>query len=225
MTHPVTPWSRLLVALLVALLAPLCLAQAPAADPGDELQEVAAEGMHAILASPGIQRQGARDADVTLIEYFDYNCPYCRRMVPTFAQLVAGDRKLVIVYKDWPILGEVSEYAARCALAASYQGKYLAAHDALLDGPRLASHEVVDKLLVSAGIDPVRLGKDLAAHGAAIDGLLARHAAEAHALLLDGTPGIIVGRQLMPGGAELGYIQNLVRLARSERAHAPQLKP
>ena len=87
---------------------------------------------------------GARNPDVTIVEYFDYNCPYCKRVVPTFRELIAGDPKLAIVYKDWPVLGETSAYAARCALAARWQGKYLVAHDALLTGPRLSHNEQVE---------------------------------------------------------------------------------
>src|SRR5260370_42707968 len=83
-----------------------------------ELQEISRAGEKAILAKPGLQMTGARSPDLTIVEYFDYNCPFCKQVVPTFKQLLAEDKKLAIVYKDWPVLGESSVYAGRCALAA-----------------------------------------------------------------------------------------------------------
>ena len=181
-----------------------------------DLEEVSREGEKAILTQPGLEITGAAHPDVTIVEYFDYNCPFCKRVVPTFRQLLASDGKLAIVYKDWPVLGEASVYAARCALAAGWQDKYLAAHDALLSGPRLSQNDQIESILKSAGIDVVRLKKDLAAHSQEISAVLARNDAEAHSLQLEGTPGIMVGRQLMPGGADLGFFQKLIVRSRSE---------
>ncbi len=193
----------------------LALGLFPALAWADGLVDVSPEGVKAILTRPGLQVAGAERPDVTIVEYFDYNCPFCKRMVPTFNQLLATDKKLAVVYKDWPVLGEVSVRAARCALAAQWQGKYLIAHDALLSGPRLSGADVVDAVLARAGIDLARLRRDLDAHAKQISDVLARNAAEAQALELDGTPGILVGSQLMPGGAELPFIQNLITEART----------
>jgi protein-disulfide isomerase len=181
-----------------------------------ELQHITRAGERAILTKPGIEMTGAHSPDVTIVEYFDYNCPYCKQVVPTFRTLMADDKKIAIVYKDWPVLGEVSVYAARCALAAHWQGKYLVAHDALLTGPRLSRHDQVESILRGAGIDVELLKKDLTSHSQAITALLARHDAEAHALELDGTPGILVGRQLMPGGADLSFFVKLIAEVRRE---------
>ena len=71
-----------------------------------ELREVSRAGEKAILAKPGLQMTGARNPDLTIVEYFDYNCPFCKQVVPTFKQLLSEDKKLAIVYKDWPVLGE-----------------------------------------------------------------------------------------------------------------------
>jgi protein-disulfide isomerase len=202
------------------LIAAVLLGALPAIAASPDLDEVTAEGQKAILAQPGIEITGARDADVTIVEYFDYNCPFCKRMVPTFQQLLASDHKIAIVYKDWPILGEISVYAARCALAARWQGKYLIAHDALLTGPHLSLDSQVEAILGHSGVDVVRLKKDLTTHAREITALLARNASEARALQLDGTPGILVGRQLMPGGAELDYFQKLVVAVRQQKVSA-----
>lgn len=199
---------RIIAAMAIGLLANAASSQ--------ELQQITVAGERAILARPGIEITGAPHPDVTIVEYFDYNCPYCKRLDPTFKQLLAADKKIALVFKDWPVLGEVSKYAARCALAAQWQGKYLAAHDALLTGPRLSQDDVVESVLQGAGIDLKQLRKDLTSHSREIAALLARHETEAHALELDGTPGVLVGRQLVPGGADLSFFQRLVREVRSE---------
>src|SRR5882762_1458870 len=181
-----------------------------------ELQEISRAGEKAILAKPGLEMTGARNPDLTIVEYFDYNCPFCKRVVPTFKQLLAEDKKLAIVYKDWPVLGNASVYAARCALAAGWQGKYFIAHDALLAGPRLSRNDQIESILRGAGVDTEKLKKDLTSHSQEIAALLARNDAEAHALELDGTPGILVDRQLMPGGAELSFFEKLIAEVRKE---------
>src|SRR5258708_3959724 len=180
-----------------------------------ELQEISRAGEQAILAKPGLQMTGARNPDLTIVEYFDYNCPFCKQVVPTFKQLLVEDKKLAIVYKDWPVLGESSVYAARCALAAGWQDKYLIAHDALLSGSRLRRNDQIEAILQGVGVELDKLKKDLSAHAGEITALLARNDAEAHALDLDGTPGILVGRQLMPGGADVDFFRKLIAAVRS----------
>jgi protein-disulfide isomerase len=200
---------------VLALLTIGGLALLPTGAFSQELQEISRAGEKAILARPGLEMTGARNPDLTIVEYFDYNCPFCRQVVPTFKRLLAEDQKLAIVYKDWPVLGESSMYAARCALAAGWQDKYLIAHDALLAGGRLGRNDQIEAILQRAGVDLGRLKKDLAAHAAQITALLARNDAEAHALDLDGTPGILVGRRLMPGGADLDFFRKLIAAVRS----------
>lgn len=204
------------VAAALLLLAVSATGVYPATASAQELRRVTAAGELAVLAKPVVATADARNADVTVVEYFDYNCPYCRRLAPTLKDLLASDGKIRLVYKEWPIFGDVSVYAARNALAAQWQGKYIAAHDALLAGPRLSRNDVVDSTLRNAGIDIGVLKKDLAAHSQQITAMLARNDAEAHALDLDGTPGILVGRSLLPGGADLSFFQKLVAEARSE---------
>jgi protein-disulfide isomerase len=199
----------------LALIALLACGPLSTTAQSQELREVSLAGEKAILAKPGLQMAGARNPDLTIVEYFDYNCPFCKRVVPTFKQLLAEDKKLAIVYKDWPVLGESSLYAARCALAAGWQDKYLIAHDALLSGPRLASNGQIESILQAVGVDLDKLKKDLAAHDSEIGAVLARNDAEAHALDLDGTPGILVGRQLMPGGADVDFFRKLIAAVRS----------
>jgi protein-disulfide isomerase len=179
-----------------------------------ELDLITPEGQKQMLANPGTEPVGARQPDVTIVEYFDYNCPYCKTVVPTLKALLAQDPKIALIYKDWPVLGPVSAYAASSALAAGWQGKYLVAHDALISGPRLAQNEQVDAILQTAGVNMDALKKDRASHAKEIAALLARNDAEAHALNLDGTPGFVVGLQLLPGVASLSFLQKLVANSR-----------
>jgi protein-disulfide isomerase len=198
------------------LILAAALAGFPTVASTQELQQITRAGERAILTKPGIEMTGSLNPDVTIVEYFDYNCPYCKQVVPTFRTLIASDKKIALVYKDWPVLGEVSVYAARCALAAHWQGKYLIAHDALLTGPRLSRNDQVESILSGAGIDVELLKRDLTSHSREITALLARNDAEAHALELDGTPGILVGRQLMPGGADLSFFVKLIAEVRRQ---------
>jgi protein-disulfide isomerase len=179
-----------------------------------DLDLITLEGQKQMLANPGTEPVGARNPDVTIVEYFDYNCPYCKTVVPTLQALLAQDPKVALVYKDWPVLGPVSAYAAASALAAGWQGKYLIAHDALISGPRLARNEQVDAILQKAGVNMDGLNRDRASHAKEIAALLARNDAEAHALTLDGTPGLVVGLQLLPGVAPLSFLKKLVANAR-----------
>jgi protein-disulfide isomerase len=171
-------------------------------------------GQKQMLTQPGTDAVGARHPDVTIVEYFDYNCGYCKRLVPALQALLAQDHKIAILYKDWPILGAVSMYAAASALAAGWQGKYVLAHDALMNGPHLANDGQVDATLQTAGVNMDALKRDRASHARDIAALLERNDEEAHALSFTGTPGLVVGRQLWPGTADVGYLKQLVANSR-----------
>ena len=179
-----------------------------------ETQIITPDGLKQMLANPGTEPVGARKPDVVIVEYYDYNCPYCKNLVPALQGVLAQDPKVAVVYKDWPILSAVSKYAAVSALAAGYQGKFLAAHDALIGGPRLAQNAQVDAILQRAGVNLDTLNKDRTAHAQEIAALLARNDQEAHALTLQGTPGLVVGRQLVFGIVDLGQLQQLVAISR-----------
>jgi protein-disulfide isomerase len=167
-----------------------------------------------ILAIPGVPTLGATHADVTVVEYFDYNCPFCKALAPAFSPFIDKDHAAAVLFKEWPVFGGVSIYAAQSALAANYQDKYLHAHDALMSAPRLAEKQQVDSALRAAGIDMAQLQKDLIAHKEAIDSLLKRNDAEARGLGLRGTPGVLVGRQIVSGISDLAALQSAVAFER-----------
>lgn len=200
---------------LAAIVAWGCL---PILASAQDIQRITAAGQQQMLNKPGTAPAGAENADVTIVEYFDYNCPYCKKLAPTFQSLLAQDHKIAIVYKDWPIFGGISVYAAKSALAAQWQGKYLVAHDALMGGPRLAQEDQVDAILQRAGVNLAILKKDRATHAEDINALLARNNEEARALSLKGTPGIIVGRLLLPGIADLSVLQQVVDASRRDKS-------
>jgi protein-disulfide isomerase len=197
------------------LLAICALGLLPAISASQEIQQISVAGEHSILAKPRMEISHSPRPDVNVVEYFDYNCPFCKKMTPALAQLLAGDKRIALIYKDWPILGDASVYAARCALAAQWQGRYLQAHDALLSGPRLSQDDQVESILRNAGINVEKLKKDLVSHAEDITAMLARNDAEANALGLKGTPGILVGRLLVPGVADLNLLKKMVAEVRA----------
>ncbi len=206
-----------MIRIMVSMLACALLLDAAWAQQAEDLDLITPDGQKQMLANPGTEPVGARQPDVTIVEYFDYNCPYCKTVVPTLQALLAQDSKVALIYKDWPVLGPVSTYAASSALAAGWQGKYLVAHDALISGPRLARNDQVDAILQKAGVNMDALKKDRISHAKEIAALLARNDAEAHALTLDGTPGLVVGLQLVPGVASLSFLKKLVANSRQGR--------
>ena len=176
---------------------------------------ISPEAQKRIIDAPGVSVLGSTSPDVVVVEYLDFNCPFCRKLAPSFQSLLKSDPKVAVIFKDWPIFGGVSVYAARCALAAQWQGQYEKAHDALISAPRLSQNEQVDETLSQAGIDISRMHHDLQQHGAEIEALLKRNSNEARALGIRGTPGILVGRQTVSNVADLTDLQSAISNARA----------
>jgi protein-disulfide isomerase len=168
----------------------------------------------AILADLKTPAAGSKNADATIVEWFDYDCPFCRRTHPHLQDALRTDPDLRIVYKEWPVFGEVSEYAAQSALAANWQGRYL--QDALISTPdAIADRAHVDATLRAAGIDMARLSRDRQAHAREITAILARSFTEAAQLDLKGTPGFLIGRQFVPRSLDLPQLRRLIAYARA----------
>jgi protein-disulfide isomerase len=152
-----------------------------------------------VLRDPDIPVAGNVKGDITIVEYFDYQCPYCRKIEPELQQVVHDDGKVRLVLKDWPILGPVSVVAARMALASKYQDKFTQAHAALIGVNSKLTELRIRELLAGAGIDVDRLDRDLAANAKVIDTILARNNDQATAFGFNGTPSFIVGKFRVPG--------------------------
>ena len=167
-----------------------------------------------VLRDPDIPVAGNLDGDITIVEYFDYQCPYCRKVEPELRQVVQDDGKVRLVLKDWPILGPVSVTATRMALASKFQNKYLEAHAALIGVNSKLTEPRIRELLAGAGIDVDRLDRDLAGNAKAIDAILARNNDQATAFGFNGTPSFIVGKFRVPGVLTVAQFQLAIADAR-----------
>lgn len=168
-----------------------------------------------LLRDPASPASGNLNGDVTVIEFFDYRCGYCKRVASAVTQLQRDDPGVRVVYKDFPILGEASIVGARAALAAREQGKHQAFHEAMLASDNELTHEEIFSIAQRVGLDVKKLDADLQAPEwqAAID----RNHALAKLLGISGTPGFVVGGEVYPGALELAGIKALVAKARTKR--------
>jgi protein-disulfide isomerase len=167
-----------------------------------------------VLRDPDIPSLGNPKGDLTIVEYFDYQCPFCKKTVPELAQLAKEDGNIRLVLKDWPVFGPVSVDAARMVLAAQYQNKYAQAHAALIGADTKLTESNIPDLLAKAGVDVASATADLQTHQKSIDDLLARNAAQAEAFGFEGTPGFIVGTFRIPGALEMKVFKQVIIDAR-----------
>jgi protein-disulfide isomerase len=221
MTQPIDPallhqgrrTRREMFGLLGASVALLGAGKAARADDGGET--VLTEAL--VLRDPDIPVAGNAKGDIPIVEYFDYQCPYCRKIDPELRQVIQDDGKVRLVLKDWPILGEVSVIASRMALATKYQDKYLAAHDALIGVNSKLTEPRIRELLAGAGIDLDKLDRDLATNAKAIDAILARNNDQAKAFGFRGTPSFIVGKFRVPGVLTMAQFEQVIADARKAK--------
>jgi len=171
-----------------------------------------------VLRDPDIPVAGNADGDITIVEYFDYQCPYCRKIEPELRQVVQDDGKVRLVLKDWPILGPVSVVAARMALASKFQDKYFKAHEALIGVSSRLTEPRIRELLAGAGIDVDRATRDLATNAKAIDAIIARNNDQATAFGFKGTPSFIVGKFRVPGILTMAEFDQVIADARKAAA-------
>jgi protein-disulfide isomerase len=161
---------------------------------------------------------GSDDA-VTVVEFFDYRCGYCRKVEETVEKLAAGAPGVRIVYKELPILGPGSMLGARAALAAARQGQYRRFHESLMSEPGDVSPEMIAKLAADLGLDPARLRRDM--DSVEIGEMLGRNQALANALGVESTPTFVIGREMVSGALTPAAFQSLIDKARSESKSAP----
>lgn len=158
-----------------------------------------------LLDDPDDLVQGNPKGDVTVVEFFDYRCPYCKEVEPSLDALLKEDGKLRIVYKEFPILGEASVYATHVALAAKKQGKYAEFHRAMMATKGTISDDTVLSVAASIGLDMTKLKADMTA--ASTDKLIDKNLALADALAIQGTPAIIVGDTMIPGATDIDSLR------------------
>jgi len=165
-----------------------------------------------IFDDPATPVGGNPEGDVTIVEFFDYRCPYCKQVQPTLKTLLDQDPKLRFVYKEMPVLGAASVTAAHAALAARLQDKYEAFHGAMMATKGQITDDVIYKVAASVGLDVDRLKRDMAAPE--IERALKANLALANALDIRGTPGFIIGDHIVPGAIDLDALKDLVASAR-----------
>ncbi|MFA7441406.1 MAG: DsbA family protein [Sphingomonadaceae bacterium] len=175
---------------------------------------------HEIQNDPVAPTIAPEGHDVTVVVFSDYQCPYCRKIHPVLEELMRKDRKVKLVYRDWPIFGAASTEAARAAIAAQYQGRHAAFNDALMQTQGRLNSKSIRTAADRAGVDWARLQADLKTHRTEIDQLLSRSSRYAAMMDLAGTPALLVGSYLIPGGVDIGPLREAVTLARTQERTA-----
>ena len=171
-----------------------------------------AENGEALRAHPMSPVSGSTQGDVTVVEFFDYRCGFCKRALPAVTALLEEDPNVRVVWKEFPILGPVSEFAARAAMAADRQRRYYPLHLALMKEPELTEDKVLE-IAAGIGLDMERLGRDM--KDPAIRAYLDETRALAREIGIDGTPAFVVGDRLVPGAVDAARMKELVAATRS----------
>ncbi|MGY3436649.1 MULTISPECIES: DsbA family protein [unclassified Marinovum] len=158
---------------------------------------------------------GNPEGDVTVVEFFDYNCPYCRRAMPEVDALIAQDKNVRLVYREWPILGDGSVFAARAALAARKQGKYEEFHVAMMGMQGRAEEASVLRIARDVGlnIDQLRIDMEAPDVSEHIDTSMEL----TRTLGFSGTPSFVIGDALIPGFVESDVLVKQVAETREKQ--------
>ena len=159
---------------------------------------------------------GNPKGNVTMVEFFDYNCPWCKKDFPDVMALLDTDKDLKVVFKEFPILGPDSEYAAKAAIAAGKQGKYLEMHKALYQHEGRVTKEAVDEIAAAQGLDMDRLRKDM--DGSEAAEIIGRNHELAQSLAINGTPAFIIDDNLFPGYLPKDELASAIKEARAKGA-------
>jgi protein-disulfide isomerase len=161
-----------------------------------------------LLNDPSSPISGNPKGAVTVVEFFDYRCGFCKRVAGAVTQLQKDDPRVRVVYKNFPILGEASELAAKAALASNAQGRYQAFHEALLAAKSDMTKEQVLHIASDVGLDAKKLEADM--NNPEWTTVIERNKALAKELGITGTPAFVVGNELYPGAMDLAALKELV---------------
>lgn len=178
-------------------------------------REVIAALIDQINMNPLSPVAGNPDGDVTIVEFFDYNCPYCKREAAEITALLAEDDNIRFVYKEWPILSAESEIAARAALAAWQQDQesYVAFHDAMMAHRGKLDGDTVLAIASAEGLDVEQLKADMAS--GEVEAELAHVRNLAKQIGVNGTPAYVIDGTLVPGAVGIEELKSLVAAARA----------
>lgn len=171
-------------------------------------QAVLSDQRSLLERDPNAPVLGNPDGDVTVVEFFDYNCPYCKRAMPEVQALLDEDPNVRLVYREWPILGEGSVFASRAALASRAQGKYEEFHLALMGSKGRLQEASVLRIAKEIGLEIDQLKTDM--QSSDVDEHIASSMQLAQSLGFNGTPSFVVGETLLPGFVEQSELQSAV---------------
>ncbi|CTQ33672.1 DsbA family protein [Jannaschia rubra] len=155
---------------------------------------------------------GNPDGDVTVVEFFDYNCPYCRRAGGEVARLLDADDQVRVVYREWPILGEASVFATKAALASREQDRYAEFHEALMGATGRLDEASVMAIADGIGLDTDRLRADMEAPE--VQAHIDTSMELAQSLGFSGTPSFVIGDMRAPGLVDADQLQEMVEAVR-----------
>jgi protein-disulfide isomerase len=174
-------------------------------------EKIISDNADALFRSPLAYSAGNPNGDVTVVEFFDYNCGFCKRALPDLVKLVDSDDKVKVVFKELPIFGEESEGAAKVALAAGKQGKYFEMHQKLFSEPGKADKDKALRIAAELGLDVPQLEKDM--EDPSIQQALDEAKDLAQKLGLQGTPLYLIGDRVVPGAPDDLYDQLTAKVA------------
>jgi protein-disulfide isomerase len=166
------------------------------------------------LVMPNDPVEGDPQAKVTIIEFFDVRCPYCRKLEPDMTKLLGQEHDIRVVYKDLPILGPPSILASRALLAAQKQGGYFKLRTLLMKGPPDIDESAIEKAAEGAGLNWLRLQQDM--KDPSIEARLNANLALAQRAGIDGTPALVIGKRFVAGAVDLGELEKDVGEARQD---------
>jgi protein-disulfide isomerase len=174
--------------------------------------KAAIAGAHEALVRPEDPVAGNPKGDVTIVEFFDTRCPYCRKLEPEMAQLLAQDPNVRLVYKDLPILGPASTLGSKALLAAQKQGGYEKLRETIMQMPPDTTLAMIQDKAAKLGLDVARLTHDMDAP--AVQQRIDANLKLAHQLGIQGTPAMVIGTELVPGALDLADLRKVVAEAR-----------
>lgn len=180
-------------------------------------RRVIAERAAEIFDDPAAPVGGNPQGDVTLVEFFDYRCGYCKRVHPVIEKLLAEDGNIRFVYKEFPILGPDSDYAARAALASRPQGKYQAFSDALMSARGKLDQARVQAIAAEVGLDVAALTRTMAEQRTEIEDAIALNLDLTRDLAINGTPAFVLGETVVRGAADYDTLKGLVAETRARQ--------
>jgi protein-disulfide isomerase len=168
-----------------------------------------------VLFDPANPVLGNKGGDLTIVEFFDYQCPYCKANHPILTDVVETDGNIRLVMKDWPIFGAPSVAAAQLALGAASLGQYEIANEALMATEGRLTDELIRDTLSDTGLKVAALEEAYKRSRAKWDGLMARNSNQAAQLGLQGTPAFIIGTTIYPGSLDADALREAVERGRA----------